>query len=203
MVNIIEGQIISLILSFLIAGIITYTLSKWGKPQTLELKLESILTISPDIREFSLPITISPSYFSSVGKVYVTLSSPYREFLKEFKIEMSVDNYSWLEIPPYTTLPDRTELKKFVELGYVNLNQVRMMIYGKSFIPPQKIKLPSSVSKEDFLKSFEGNIVINPIKTRKDITLLVLVFVSILGTTYGILNSIMSKFILKQTEESF
>jgi len=189
-------QIIVLIISVSIALIITHLLSELDKPKMLKVSLGSTLNISSDINEYLLPVTITPSYFSSVGKIYVALSSPHSESLKEYRIEMSVDNYSWLEIPLHTVLPDKSEINKFIELGYVNLNEVRTMIYIRSFIPPQQIKLPSDVSKKDFLNSFEGSIGIKPIKTPKDITLLILVFVSLLGTTYGILNSITPKSIM-------
>lgn len=134
--------------------------------------------------------SIEPSYFDSVGKVYAVGYSPYANFLKELRLEVSVDKDYWADVPIYSTPPNRKNLTMFADLGYVNLNQVKINFYGKTSFT-QQIELPGSISKEEFLNSLKVSIEIEKINSPKDWVLLFLVFIATLGSAYGILNSIL------------
>ena len=79
---------LSLTLSLILCLII------WDKPKKLEELKPSDMTIVEGFTEFEIPITTSPSYFSSVGKIYTKLHSPH---IKGLKVELSLYKYSWKE----------------------------------------------------------------------------------------------------------
>lgn len=176
-----------LISSLVIAIIITIALYSFY-PSSLEIPVKySNLSSNGD---FIYSGNIEPSYFESVGKVYVAGYSPYANLLKEYRLELSVDKNYWSDVPIYSTPPNRENLTMFADLGYVNLNQIKIYFYGKTTFT-QQIKLPESVSKDNFLNSLNVSIEIEKIYSPKDRVLLFLVFFATLGAFYGILNSIL------------
>jgi hypothetical protein len=168
---------------------ILFLLLEVDKVQYLPVPLKVSHEVSEEVLEFQLPIMISPSYFSSLGKIYAYISSPYIKGFKEIKIELSADNLLWKEIPIYTAPPNQNDE---VEVGYIDLNKVNTVLYGRSYIPPQEIEKPNNVTKEQVLGSFKGNLIIKPIKTARDNILFIIIFITTFGVIYTILYSFIS-----------
>jgi len=179
--------------SFFIAAVITRAIpSVVDRPQVLGFTRISTLTVSENFDEFKVDITLAPQYFSSVGKFYVALSSHYSNSFENFKVEMSLDENNWTEVPLYLSLPDFSDTSKFADLGYINLNQFTITVYGKYSIPPQQLQLIPGISKEDVLNSFNGSLFINPIITGRDWVLIILLFISSWSLVLGILRFVLS-----------
>ncbi len=179
----------SLIISITIAFVVTYYLSQW-KPE-LEY-YQKITKLPTNKNEFTITNNISPNYFNSRGKLYVSLWSQYANLFNISKLEMSLDNINWSQIHLITDAPTIGDSSKYEYLGYIDLNQPRITVCGQISFSLQT--LPSNVSKNDVLKSIKGNIWIDSIKTPKDWTLLIIVFTSFLSACYGILSSVLSSY---------
>lgn len=176
-----------LFISVFFAIIITYALYSFY-PSSLEVPVK-YLNVSYD-GEVTFSGIIKPSYFESGGEVYVAGYSPYANFLKEYKLEISLDKNYWANVPIYSTPPNRKNLTMFADLGYVNMNQIELKFYGKPSFT-QQIELPGNISKEKFLNSLNVSIKIEKINSPRDWVLFFLVLIATLGCIYGILNSLL------------
>lgn len=152
-------------------------------------KFEDKIDISKEEKHSSFVITSGKRYFSSMGKVYSAISSQYIEYFDKIRIEMSTSGQTYEEIQIHEDKLEGKNTDRMTEIGYINLDQIHHEIYIKRYVPPQELSLPLDVSKEDVLRSFDGHILVSPIKTRKDIVILIIVFIAALGTSFTILNS--------------
>lgn len=124
-------------------------------------KLVSFYTISNET-VYSPPIEImtnGPSYFQSVAKVYAYESSKYASAFNIFDVCLSLenpslDNSSWIKIP---LLPSQTyDRSKMAYLGVIKLDNPKVAIYQKYYIPPQDFKYPINATKTEITNSFIG-----------------------------------------------
>jgi hypothetical protein len=185
----IEIQFGSLIISLTIALVVTYNLTKWNK---IGFAPPTKFHFSNTYTYFPITTNVFSSYFVSRGKLYVSLWSKYINSFKQFQLEMSLDKNKWLQIHPLTYKPKIGDTSKYTCLGYVDLSQLQLTIYGRILVPPQNIILPSDVTIDDVFNDIKGGVWVKPIKTPKDWTLLLIVFTSLLSACYGILTSILS-----------
>lgn len=176
------------------ASTITYSLSIWNQQQILSLDMSNdIIHFSNNVTVIEpKTITLAPSYFDSRGQVYITMSSPYLKYFKVLKLDTSLDNDTWIEVQQTSEIPKIEDTSKFTFIGWVDLTQLKIKIYLRLFAPPQTVTHPSNITTEQ-LTSFNVSIWIHPVLTPKDYTLLGLVFISLLGASYGILYSFLKK----------
>lgn len=176
-----KHAILLIIISLVLAVATTRALISTGKTEIESYEVPTQFTISNETKDFP-PIqihTTGPSYFTSVGRVYVYFSSPYATMFKTFEVNMSLDNVSWKEVPLLDSQSnDRT---KFADLGLVDLSRLVVVIYGRYYVPPQKVQLPPNVTKEDLLKSLKGNIMIQREPAPRDTIIELLVDVTLFG----------------------
>jgi len=176
-----KGAILMIMMSLVLAAATTELLINMGKTEIESYEVPAQITISNETKDFP-PIQIhtnGPSYFTSVGRVYVYFSSPYATAFKTFEVNMSLDKVSWKVVPLLNSQSnDRT---KFADLGLVDLNSLVVVVYGRYYVPPQNLQLPPNVTKEDFLKSLKGNIILERETAPRDRIIVILVFVTLFG----------------------
>jgi hypothetical protein len=182
-----RSWIVRLSLSIVIAGIIMFSLYQWDKPQVLDFQGPNF-TVSPNITEFTRTITISSCYFRSRARLYVAMSSPFIDSFERFSLNMSLKGGDWSEVHPYTELPSLGDTTKYTLLGYVDLNQLDIVIQGRYLIPPQTLRLPANSSKEVALSSFKANIWVVTVLVPRDYLALLFSFMALLGACLGILS---------------
>lgn len=184
-------KIITLVMAVALAFFVTYEITEINQQSLLDFSAPN-LTASPNTTSFTLNLYLSPSYFEPRGQLYVAVSSPYTGYLKEFNLSMSLDGETWTVIN-VTPSPFNTNNKSgYTCLGYVDLTQLRIPIYGEYFLPPQLSGTPSNASEQEILNNLMVYVRIDPIITPYDLTLIVIVFVSLLGASFSILDSFLS-----------
>lgn len=152
------------------------------------------LAFDPEIRESVLPVDLNPGYFAFFGKLYAYHYSPYADNFQNFDLSMSLDKNTWVKLPLHSSLPDKKDTTKFAELGFAELNKPRIPIFIKSLLPPQQVKLPRGVTKEDFLNSVQGYIAIKVESTTHDRILAVITIIALSSLIFAISNSFLTKF---------
>jgi len=172
--------LLAIFVSLTLALTTTYVLESVGKTGVDYYESPPQFTISNETRSFLIQIhSTGPSYFASVGRIYIHISSTYAEVLEIFEVEMSLDNTSWVRVP---LLPSRSnDHTKFADLGLVDLDKLLVVIYGRYYIPEQTVMLPPNVTKDDVLNSLQGNIEINREPAPRDTTIKILVIVTLFG----------------------
>lgn len=188
MVNIkMNTLIISILLSFFIT-LFFYTLDK---PIIYDGTPNSIFNISDNIQSEKIFISISQPYFSSIGEVYGILVSPYIYNFEVIELNAStIEGQNFKSIPKQTSRPVKTDFNKSARIGLIDLTTPNNILYLKVYIPAQNITfIPINVSESEVLNSFNVIFLINPLKTPKDYLLLIILFTSILGVIYYILNN--------------
>jgi hypothetical protein len=183
------------LIMIIIAIIISYTLTeiivlKEKKDLIINKLFVENLTISPETKKDIIRIPINPGYFTSIGKVYILIYSPYSESYKEFKVNLSSDGNNWKEVPFYSSLPNEKDYSKYADLGYVELKKPYIDLYREVIIPPKEnITLPSGVTKEEFLNSFEFKMNLKRETTTQDNILLLITRIALFGVIFAVLNS--------------
>ncbi len=132
--------------------------------------------------------TNGPSYFHSVARVNACFSSPYAAAFKTFEVDMSLDNATWTRVPLLGPQSD-CHIESST-LGLVDLSKLTVVIYVRYYIPPQTVQLPTGVTKEVFLKSVNGTIMIHREASPKDQVATFLVCVALLGLNLAVANHI-------------
>src|SRR3989344_6835616 len=135
----VKNKLLCLFISVIITtggGFLILTLDK---PQFLDIDSSQISScgISENVTKFAFAVNVAPVYFGSAGNIYVAIASTYSPYWKEFVLEMSLDDLSWKNVTTGVNLPQvkKEELYEFTPLGPVNLNQVKIPLYGKCYIP--------------------------------------------------------------------
>lgn len=171
---------------------VTHVLEYVGKLDIESYEAPAAFTISPETRYFSIQIrTKGPSYFNSIGRIYVYFSSPCANFFETFEVAMSLDNASWVNIPFYSF--QSNDYSKFADLGLIGLDGLVITIYGRYHIPPQTMNLPSNVTKEDVLNGLKGNISIRKEIAPRDATVEFLVGITLFGAILRVLDLLFLK----------
>ena len=188
-----KHAILMIIMSLVLAVAATQTLIFIGKQEIESYEVPPQFTISNETKDFP-PIqirTTGPSYFTSVGRVYVYFSSPYATAFKTFEVNMSLDNASWKRVPLLNS--QSNDRAKFADLGLIDLNRLLIVIYGRYYVPPQEVQLPPNVTKEDLLKSLRGNIMIERETAPRDRIIELLVDVTLFGVFLRVADLLFSK----------
>ena len=181
--------ILTLILSFVFAGLLDY----YGSTKLRTTTIVTPLEISPNKTAFGPIImkTTGANYFKSIGRVYVNLWSPYAQYFTEFTIEMSLDGYYWHNVPIPSANPDPDNFKKWVDIGLVDLNKVSFPILARSNIPPQNILIPGNITEEQLSKSFRGGIHIHTQRSPRDKVIGILVIITLWNTLLRIVDMVL------------
>jgi len=179
--------IISLVIAVSLASFATYELAQINQQSLLDYNAPAFTT-SQNVTEFTLNLYLSPSYFEPRGQLYFAASSPYINYLKEFNMSASLDGENWTEINVSQSPPSTSDRSGYTYLGFVDLTQLKITVYGEYYLPPQS-GLPANVSEQDVQDSFRAYVWIDPFTTPYDLTLIAIVFVSILGASFSILSA--------------
>jgi len=184
----IQVKLFCLGIAILISLVCIYTLWSFDKPRLGILFFKSTTSVSTNWTESESVFYVEPGYFHSAANVSVALSSKYADAFKSFKKEVSLDHIVWTEVHLYSSLPNTTESSEYSWVGYIDLNKISIPFYERTYVPPQQLNV--NATKEDVMNSLIGKVIVHSIVTPKDFTLTVLVFIAILGTSFGILNSL-------------
>lgn len=180
-------EIAILILSLIISLEICFFIWIFDKPSTPQPMGLQEYNVSEEPIITKQAMTISPGYFSTFGEVHAVIYSPYINYSKNIKFWMSLNGVDFKEIRILSYSPSKREIENLEKVGYVDLTNINNKIWVKSFIPPQQMLLPSGISEDKFLGSFNGSVLIKPKKTGRELILIFIIFVSLLGVSYGIL----------------
>ncbi len=169
--------------SIILSLIFILLIIKFDNPELIQFTLNNDLIVSDNEFEFSAPFVTSSSYFRPIGRVLVKINSPYIELYKTVKIEATINNLSYKNVLS----------EEFVELGFIDLNQVNHKILGKSYIPPQILGIKKGILTKEELTSFKGEVKIERELTKKDWIILCILFVSLIGTFHQMISNRLNK----------
>lgn len=119
-------------------------------------------------------VTSGPSYFESVGRIYVYHTSPYASAFVTYHLWLSLDNSSWTETPLLSSQTNNRS--QMADLGLVQLDNPKITLYMKYYIPPQTLAYAVNATKEQLENSFKGYVQIMKEATSRDTTNSILVF---------------------------
>ncbi len=136
------------------------------KPQSFEAPQQFSFSGKVTYDSPILTRTNGPSYFHSVARVNAYFYSPYAYAFKTFEVDMSLDNASWTRVPLLGSQSDGHI--ESATLGLVDLSELTIVIYVRHYLPPQTVQLPTGVTKEDFLKSVHGTIMVHKEASPRD-----------------------------------
>lgn len=180
-----EGLIFLFVI--IVISISTFSIYKLGETEGIKTNSSEQIKINVSLNttEFKIKFPIEPGSFKKTAKIISTITSPYIDSLKEFRMKMSTDKKEWIEFKDNFNNQD---MKAIESLGYIDLtNKYEQILYFEVFLPPQDVFLPSNLTKEKFLSSFSSDTHIKFILSKTDKILLSLIFISLGGFLYGLL----------------
>ena len=177
-----------IVIPFILSLVTTFTLQYVESTRIEQLTFTTTITISNETR-YSSPCKafVEKGWFDSVGEVYVYLSSPYASYWKIFNVWMSLDNSTWTPVPFLES--DTNNLTQMASLGFINLGNPQLTIYVKYYIPPQTLRVPPGVTKED-LSILKANVLIKKRATPEDTVKWIMAFFTVFGFISFILNKL-------------
>ena len=178
-----------IVIPFILSLVMTFTLQYVESTRVEQLTFTTTITISNETRYGSpCKAFVEKGWFDSVGEVYVYLSSPYASYWKIFNVWMSLDNSSWTSVPFLES--DTNNLTQMASLGFINLGNPQLTIYVKYYIPPQTLRVPPGVTKED-LSIWKANVLIKKRATPADRGLWITVFFGVFAFISYILSNLL------------
>ena len=178
-----------IVIPFILSLVMTFTLQYVESTRVEQLTFTTTITISNETRYGSpCKAFVEKGWFDSVGEVYVYLSSPYAGYWKIFNVWMSLDNSSWTSVPFLES--DTNNLTQMASLGFINLGDPQLTIYVKYYIPPQTLRVPPGVTKED-LSIWKANVLIKKRATPADRGLWITVFFGVFAFISYILSNLL------------
>lgn len=189
-----EATILIFLLSLFLAISTTYCLENFQRIEIKPLEQSIQFSVSQETKFSTTPGYVLPSYFTSIGTVYVYFVSPNAIF-QTFNVEMSLDNVSWKNIPLHYSSPGKKDYTQFAELGLISLEKLTSLsLYGRYYIPEQQIKLtPKGISKEEALSNVQSNLVIKKDTTPRDKTIEILVAITLFNGLFAVLRTLNDK----------